>query len=141
MSFSTNIATTATATATATANTASPDEKKQSFFMKCVTGIKNCCKHPETMMGAAGAAALVVGTGLIIGGVVATGGALAAVGLAIGFGSIVLSAIRLTKSESSEISSPKTSGSSELSPSEDVSPQTGDLIPPGVTTDPQTNAA
>ena len=72
------------ATAAATQNTApTPTENKKSFFMRCVTSIKNCCCRPETIA-VAGAVTLTVGAGLVIAGVVATGGALAAVGLAVG---------------------------------------------------------
>ena len=87
------MATTINPTATATQNTApTPAENKKSFFMRCVTSIKNCCCKPETIT-VAGAVTVAVGAALVIGGVVATGGAVAAVGLAVGIAGIVMSAL------------------------------------------------
>ena len=86
------------AAAAATQNTTpTSTENKQSFFMRCVKSIKNCCCKPETLA-VVGAVTVAVGAGLVIAGTVATGGALAAVGLAVGIAGVVIHAIRKDQS-------------------------------------------
>ena len=93
------MATTINAAAAGTQNTApTPTENKKSFFMRCVTSIKNACCLPETIPLSVGVVLTGVGIGLLAAGTVATGGALAAVGLTVGLVGVVINAIRINQS-------------------------------------------
>ena len=89
----------AAATAAATQNTDPTNkENKPGFFMRCVKNIRNCCCLPETIPLSVGVLLTGVGIGLLAAGTVATGGALAAVGLTVGLVGVVINAIRINQS-------------------------------------------